>query len=409
LASSCRLPRFGLDGRSEAVRIALISMIERLPDGGAEQRPIAGRTVAHRQADLALALGCERIACLADRATPQMVRMQHAAEAAGARFNAITGAHSLTGLVKAADELFVVAPQLLLDPGLVSDALANRPGILVIPAEKGIAAGFERIDRDDAWAGVMLLHGAAVDRLADLPIDSDPVSSLLRIAVQSGTRRIVVAPGVLDTGELMLVRDATAHARAERRWLERFGPKVGWRRPASAAIGAALRVLAPRLLARRRSVLMAEIGGTALVIAAGALAWLERPAAGLAVLALSAACYLCGRLLRGFEGGASAAKVAARWSDLALDTVLVASLVLASPRNPGFALFAATVAVVAVRLAEVHGQNAPIAPAADRVLVLAAVAIAAALNQLLPAVHVFAVAVLAAELLLRSRTRLTQA
>jgi hypothetical protein len=255
----------------------------------------------------------------------------------------------------------------------------------------------------------MLVHGAAADRLVDVPMESDPISSLLRIAAQTGTRRIHLAPAILDSGDLILVDDAQALARAEKRWLERSAGRIGWRKPASAAVGAVVRWLAPRFLARARSALFADIAGTLLAAGAAALAWTERPAAGLAVLALAAGGYLCGRLLRGFERGSMPATAAARWGDAVVDVLFVASAVAAEPRNPGFALFAALVAVVAARLAEAHGPNAPIATAGDRILRLGAFALAAALGNLLPAVQVFAVAVLGLDLVLRSTVRLTPA
>lgn len=393
-----------MQGGSERVRIALISAWSEAEDG-ADPALIAGRSAARRQVDLAIALGCERIACLAAAPSREIVRMQHAAERAGLRFNAITGSRALAGLVKSSDELLVIAPHLVAEASFVVDALGNRPGMLVVPAERGVAAGFERIDRDHAWAGVLLVHGAVVDRLCDLPPDSDPTASLLRISAQAGIRRVLLAPVTLDSGELALVVDETARKRAEKRWLDRGGGRIGWRKPLSAAVGQGVRLLAPRLLASSRVVPGADIAATTLAIGAGILSWLDRPAMGLAVLATAAAGYLSARRLGAFIGGSPLVGIGGWWREALLDGVFAASVVAASPRDPGPALFAALVAIVAVRLSAIHGPDAPAAPASDRILVFAIAAISAAFGSLLPAVQLFAAAALAIDLFLRIRER----
>ncbi len=72
-----------------------------------------GRSLAERQLDLVLSLGCERIVCLSQGFDRGLVALQHRAEAAGAKFNLIAGPRPLAGLVNAADELLVVGEGLL--------------------------------------------------------------------------------------------------------------------------------------------------------------------------------------------------------------------------------------------------------------------------------------------------------
>lgn len=389
------------------MRVALISALrDDWSDG--EPLTLAGRTVPRRQVDLALDLGCQHVACLAQGPSREMVRIQRAAEKRGARFNAITGSRAMAGLIKAADEVLVLAPDTLVDAAFAAKALGGRPGIVTLPADRGVAAGFERMDGDAAWAGVMLLPGAMVDRLADLPADSDPASSLLRIAMQAGTRRILVAPSALDHGELALVRDGAAATRAEKALLDRGMGKAGWRRPASGVVRFVSRLFAPRLLVHDRLV-HAMIGvASLLTVGAAAAAWYERATAGLGVLALAAATYLSAHTLRSLESGV-ATPPARGWTDLAVDAAFVTIAVVASPRNPQVALFAALVAVLALRLARLHGAAAQIAPAGDRVLFVLLAALAAGFGKLVPALEAFSVATLGFELFSRSRSKLTPA
>ena len=62
--------------------------------------PLAGKSLARRQLDFALAAGCERVIALGDGASPEAIALRHAAEARGARFQAIGDTHGLLGAVR---------------------------------------------------------------------------------------------------------------------------------------------------------------------------------------------------------------------------------------------------------------------------------------------------------------------
>lgn len=196
------------------MRVALLSTIELAHGGaGAAAEPIAfaplgARNLAAQQLDVALKLGAERIVVHCQSLGPEILALQHEAEAAGASFHAITGTRPLSGLVSAADDLLVLADGLAADGAAVADALGERPGVLVLPAGSGVAAGYERIDGERAWAGAMLLRGPAVERLADLPGDVEPASALLRIALQGGTRCVPLPQALVDSGQWLLARES---------------------------------------------------------------------------------------------------------------------------------------------------------------------------------------------------------
>lgn len=393
------------------MRIALISaMGDGSGAGNLALMPLAGRPLVRRQLDVALAMGCERVACLAERPSPEIVQLQHAAERVGAKFNAIPGGRALAGLVKAADELLVLAPGVLLDARVVVDALGNRPGLLVLPAGQAGDAGIERIDREDAWAGIMLVRGDTVERLADIPPDSNPISSLLRLALQRGVRRIVLPTDIVNGG-LAFIADSDALARAEDRWLARSVQPVGWLRPGSALVDRLARRFAPRLLASRAATPAVAMTGVVFAVGGVALAGLEQAAAGFAALALSASAFLAARTLRAFARGkpAEAWLNGKRVGDLVLDAATVAAVIAASPRDPWFAAFAAAVLVLAIRLAEQAGDRRHIAPASDRIALLAILALAAGFGKLVPVVQALALVTLLLALIVPSRARLTQA
>lgn len=206
------------------MRAALLSIIQPSDCAGGGYRAFidfAGRSIARRQLDLALALGCERVICLADYLHQPMLALQHHCEAAGARFHTISGAQALMGLVKSTDELVVLTDGLL---PLASDgleSLANGNCVLVFPSETGIPAGFERVDLNSAWAGALVMPGRLVERLGELPTDCDAVAALLRIALQARVPEVALPDALLSDGRWSIVTSPAQAALVEPVWLRR--------------------------------------------------------------------------------------------------------------------------------------------------------------------------------------------
>ncbi|MFD1959660.1 hypothetical protein ACFSHP_12440 [Novosphingobium panipatense] len=156
---------------------------------------MAGSSVAQHQLGTVIALGCQRVICMARGMSPELAALQHDAEDAGLQFAVVTAANQLSGLVTAADELVVISEGLFADAAQTVSLLeGHAPVVLVQPVEGALAAGFERIDINRATAGVMRAPGSLVERLHELPIDVDAVSALTRIALQSGTTMREVPP-----------------------------------------------------------------------------------------------------------------------------------------------------------------------------------------------------------------------
>ena len=203
------------------MRVALLSVLDSQADPRrvpAPFRMLAGARLVDRQLDIALAAGCETIACLANTVGREVIDLQHRAEAAGARFIAIREPRKLSGIVTANDELLVLAPGVLPDEDAVMRHLA-KPCVLVFPADPAVQRGYERIDLHFAWAGALVVRGTAVEQLAQLPGDVDTPSALLRIALQSGVRTHPLETRLLD--ELSWLRDPTPEelATRERNWV----------------------------------------------------------------------------------------------------------------------------------------------------------------------------------------------
>lgn len=251
------------------MRSALISIAEQ-PRAAADrgETGFAGKSLARRQLDFALAAGSEQIVLLGDGAAPEALAVRHAAESAGAKVLTIANGHGLLGAVRAADHLLVLAPGVLPEAPIVLEMLGKGSSLLVVPAAQGIAAGFERIDRERAWAGALVVQGGLVERLAELTPDSDPAAALLRIALQAKVVERRVPEALLADGSWAMLRPG-AEAAAERAWMKRSLPEAPRNRPTQWLATVALRHLAARLLRQRRAA--ALLTGATAVLLAGAV------------------------------------------------------------------------------------------------------------------------------------------
>lgn len=168
------------------LRIALIAMTEPVEDGGLPRAflTVAGRSVAQRQLELALAMGSQRVICLVSEAVPELVDLMRQAEAGAAAFHVADGPEALMKLIAAEDELLVFSDGLLIEPEKAIPLLTGEDAVLVQPIEAALPLGFERIDLTRGGVGAIRIPGRLVERLDELPSDCDVPSALTRIALQ---------------------------------------------------------------------------------------------------------------------------------------------------------------------------------------------------------------------------------
>lgn len=277
------------------MRAALISLLGQ-PRDSARQQPlaIAGKTLAWRQLDFALAAGCDCVIALGDGGSAEAIALRHAAESAGARFQSVTDSRGLLGAVRADDELLVLAPGLLPEASDALDALGTRKGVLVFPAGPGVAAGFERLDLNRAWAGAVVVGGAQVERLSELPPDIETTSALVRVALQARLPERTLSEALLVDGTWQTVPDGTAATAIDQAWLRRHLPPVRPSTPTAWLVTQLFRRFGNRMLSApvRRMPLLP--GAAALLLGAVVATWFAYPALGFILLALGAFLALAG-------------------------------------------------------------------------------------------------------------------
>ncbi len=397
--------------------VALIASRETTadPEGGwVGDLSLASAPLHEHQIRFALELGCRRIICLADRSRPSLVRLQRLAEQHGASFVLAERNQMLAGLVKAADRLLVLAEGIVPDPATSATFSPDRPAILSAPTDTAIPLGYERIDRDRAWTGAMILRGSIVEQITDLPGDIDCISSLLRLGLQAGTPVLPIDPTALAMQGWCMVKNTATARDWTRIRIDRSIQPEGWWWPGNAIADRTTRALAITRGTPDASRWVAR-SAVILLVAAGVLgAWFENPVAGFCAIAGAA---LAGRVDRALGSvsvfGRGESRAAMVWNNgrgALIDLALVAAIGLAVPSYSNVdAIFAAAMLIGLLRLATVLPSPLRVELLEDRTVIAITLAVAAAGLVVLPVTQLLSLLVLGLILLSLVRARLTRA
>jgi hypothetical protein len=365
------------------VRIALITVGEATADA-AGPGLLAGRSLARHQLEFALAEGCGKVILFGHGASGEAIALRHAAEAAGAQVQVVRGVRDLPAAVRGDDHLLVLAHGLLPDSPLAFEQLKQSDGVLVLPAEAGWSAGFERLDLAAAWGGAMVLPGRLVAGLDQLPEDAEPVAGLLRIARQAGVPEQALPEGELAEGRWQIVRTAEAARAIEPAWLRRRLPPASPFRPTAWLTRWLVRRFASPWIGSRRASAGLTVGAVLILAGALAAAWLGLPAPGFAALIAAALAIEAGDALRLlgrsiFEAETKSSRVSLSLH-LIWDAVLVALGVLTIDGSRAHRLFAPLVTAGLLHVPPPPPEARWRALAADRGLLAALLAVAAAIG-----------------------------
>lgn len=361
--------------------------------GGQAELRVGGHSLAWHQLQAAIALACERIVCLAEAPGPALSALQHEAERRGASFHAVAHHRALSGLVRAADTLLVFAPGVLPDRDWLASAFGARAGVAVLPADGTVEQGFERIDRERAWAGVLATRGDAVEALGALAPDADPVAGLLRVALQRGAHAVAVPEKWLDDGHWALVTTQDAADRYQAAWYDRNVPAPAYDRPAKALAHRFSQCLVARVTNASRTATGFLLGGVLVALGSAVGGHLGHITPGLIGLAAASGLLAAGsalsRLARAGTGEA-ARMWPAEGRRALLDLALVAIAASPSEFDAWHPAFAALVLVGVIRLADEPEAPFPLRPLSDRTLVFVLLVCAAAAGVFAPAMAVLA-------------------
>ncbi|MFN7029888.1 MAG: hypothetical protein ACK4PC_11025 [Sphingopyxis sp.] len=201
--------------------IALIGASEVLPDGGLRALvTVAGETLIERQAVRLADVGVTHIAFAVAAVPADLLATCDRIRRRGVKVTPVRVATDLMGLVQEDDRIILVADGLR--AGGTHYAASAKPGApaILVTGDTPLTQGFERIDATRRWGGLASISQPMIAELAAMPGEWDMMLTLLRLAVQSGARRLYCEPALFEQGEIAIVTDRPTAALIEQSSLQ---------------------------------------------------------------------------------------------------------------------------------------------------------------------------------------------
>lgn len=290
--------------------------------------PIAGASVLERQLGALSTAGVTYTLLLVDSVTPEMASIVGALREGTMRIELVRTLGETVSPLAGRARVLLLGEGCLPDPRLVAQMMvAPIPSVATIGDGESLDS-YERIDASTRWAGLAVLDIGRIADTAAMLGDWDPVSTLLRRAVQEGAQRVAAAAPPL------LASDRAAMADAERRLLldARRG-RTGWAR--RRIEGPLSDRLLPLLLERGLAGGVVGTVAAGLALVGGAMAlfgWRWPP---LAALLLSGPAMACANQLHALHGDRSTGRIRQRHARLAGLGTALAGLAIGLTRQDG--------------------------------------------------------------------------
>jgi hypothetical protein len=189
---------------------------------------LAGRPLVEHQLRRVAAAGAERLLLLVDEVPLELAEVVTLLRREGLAVQAVAGLDRVAEQLSSDRPCFLLADACLAEETVLR-RLAAKGGPLVATLPDDQADDrHERIDGETRWAGLALLDGARVADAAAMLGSWDPVSTLLRRAVQEGVPRIdlsdappvlLLHPSEMAEADRRIVRAAQA---VPNDWVERW-------------------------------------------------------------------------------------------------------------------------------------------------------------------------------------------
>ncbi len=201
--------------------IALVGASEPLPDGGLRALvSVAGETLLERQAARLADVGVTHIAISVGAVPGELLATCDRIRRRGMKVTPVRAADDLLPLVESDDRIILVADGLR--AGGTHYAAIAKPGspAILVTGDTVLTQGFERIDATRRWGGLASISQPMVADLAAMPGEWDMMLTLLRLAVQAGSRRLYCEPALFEQGEIAIIADRPTAARIEQSSLQ---------------------------------------------------------------------------------------------------------------------------------------------------------------------------------------------
>ena len=179
--------------------------------------PLAGRTLVEYQARCLAAAGAAPLVVLVERVPPALNEAFERLRAEGISVIAVSDGSEAASRFEAGSDLILLADGVAPDMGDLERLLEDSGSAIVTVPDDEAHSNFERIDSSHRWAGLARVDANMVGATAAMLGDWDLQSTLLRRAIQSGSRLMKSSEG--DGRGPFLASDEEAMAGYERRLL----------------------------------------------------------------------------------------------------------------------------------------------------------------------------------------------
>jgi hypothetical protein len=189
---------------------------------------VAGQTVLEHQARLLGEAGAQRVIVIAEQLPQSLAAGVNRLRRDGIAIEVVRRVDDVAQRVRPDERLLLMADGVVADEAGLAAVLAGpAPAVLTLP-DTDETRGWELIDANSRWAGVLLADGELVRRTARMLGDWDLQSTLLRNALQAGAERVPARGALLaqvtdpDAAQQLETAISRASARRPSSLIDRF-------------------------------------------------------------------------------------------------------------------------------------------------------------------------------------------
>jgi hypothetical protein len=183
------------------VQVAILSLCKRQKDSallGVGLLPVGNATLLKYHIMLAQRAGASKILCHIDAVPGELAQHEDFARERGMAWVNIRNIAEIGAHIGDEDDALIIADGYYSEPALFEAFItSDETGILTADSD-GAFPGFERLDINTLWAGLLKLPGTAFATLADVPDDWSLESVLLRQAIADKTPMQMVTGKDID-------------------------------------------------------------------------------------------------------------------------------------------------------------------------------------------------------------------
>lgn len=199
-----------MDSVSMGKRIALVSLCRRddsAAGGYCGLLPIGHDTLLAYQIGAAQRAGAATIICHIDSVPGDLMRHEKMARDMGLEWRTVRQFGDLLANVMDDDELLVIGDGMYHSTELLDGFMAHDAPMALLASADDAHPGFERIDLNHLWAGLLRINRDQLDSLGEVPADWSLESVLLRTVTKAKNASVMLGKDELESDAVLAVEN----------------------------------------------------------------------------------------------------------------------------------------------------------------------------------------------------------